>query len=427
MDDASTIKSLAAQVERLSLIHLINEKFHYSIEIEKLMPIVMGEVVLAIGAAGGSFWLIDSTAENIVCRFGAGDGEGLVDSSLKLGEGLAGWVAQNKEAVIVEDVAKDNRWAGHTKDSGLEPIETTSLMCAPLMVKGESLGVITVANKSEAFTADDLDLLSSLANTAGLAIKNAKLVEEVKVAERLARDMELAASIQKSLLPAQPPPVAHVDLAGICVPAKNVGGDYYDYFLMENGHLGICIADVSGHNVGSALMMAITRQALRFESKHQSSISKVLKETNCSIYDDLTNAGLFITAFFASYDPEVRTLSWANGGHNLPILYRASKQEIDLLDAEGMILGMLDDVEYEEHRTELKAGDILFLYTDGITEGKNESGEMFGEDRLYQEVKQNAHLSAQELLDHIFETIRNWGGNVEQYDDITAVVMKVEA
>ncbi len=258
--------------------------------------------------------------------------------------------------------------------------------------------------------------------------KNKKLKEMlliIKESERLARDMEIAAKIQKSMLPETPPQIEGVELAGRCVPAKNVGGDYFDYFKMKNKKLGVCIADVSGHNVGSALVMAITRQALRFESKHSESVSEILAETNIAVFDDLSNAGLFITAFCVGYDTTSRELTWANGGHNMPILWRAETKEIECLDADGMILGLLDDVAFEERRTTLAPGDILLLYTDGITEGKNASGKMYGEERLFDLVRENALLSAQELIDLIYTTAEHWGTGVEQYDDVTATILKV--
>ncbi len=434
MDELDVVQDLRIQVERLNerlnLLQKINQEFHSSIELNELLPTIFEEVIEAMGAEGGSIWLLDPSSQELECRIAAGGGgEKLRGSRLKLGEGLAGWVTLHQRPTTVDDVKRDERWAKHVGDAKRLQFETTSLVSAPLVVKGESLGAINVVNKigAEGFTPDDLELLTSLANNAALVIKNAQLVEEVKEAERVARDMEIASEIQKSLLPAHPPRIEGVELAGRCVPAKNVGGDYFDYFLMDDGKLGVLIADVSGHNVGSALVMAMTRLALRFESGHQSSVAAVLAATNRAMYSDLSNAGLFITTFYARYDPATRVLAWANGGHNQPLLWRAGEHKALWLDADGMLVGVLDEVEYEERQMTLDPGDILLLYTDGITEAKNEAGEMYGEDRLCQLVRENAHLSAQELLDHIYEAAREWGRNVVQYDDVTAVVMKVVA
>ncbi len=430
MHEQETLQELQAQLQRLTLLQEINQAFHSTIELDELLPTIFEEVIEAMEAEGGSIWLLDPSGQELECRIAAGGGgEKLRGSRLKLGEGLAGWVALHQQPTTVDDVRSDDRWASRVGDAKRLQFTTTSLVSAPLVVRGESLGAINVVNKIGAtgFTPDDLELLTSLANNAALVIKNAQLVEEVKEAERVAREMEIASAIQKSLLPAQPPHIEGLQLAGRCVPAKNVGGDYFDYFPIDGGKLGVLIADVSGHNVGSALVMAMTRQALRFESRHCSSVAEVLAATNRAMYDDLSNAGLFITAFYASYDPATRVLAWANGGHNQPLLWRAGAQEIVWLDADGMLVGMLPDVEFEECRMTLEPGDVLLLYTDGITEAKNEAGDMYGEDRLCQLVRDNARLSAQELLDRIYETTRQWGHNVVQYDDVTAVVMKVVA
>jgi sigma-B regulation protein RsbU (phosphoserine phosphatase) len=426
MTEQDTLQDLRAQIKRLTLLQEINQAFHSSIELNELLPTIFKEVIEAMEAEGGSIWLLDPAGEELECQIASGGGgEKLRGSRLKLGEGLAGWVAQHRQPTTVDDVKRDERWARDVGSAKRLEFETTSLISAPLVVKGESLGAINVVNKigADGFTPDDLGLLTSLANNAALVIKNAQLVEEVKEAERVARDMEIASDIQKSLLPAYPPQIEGVELAGRCIP--NVGGDYFDYFLMRDGKLGVLIADVSGHNVGSALVMAMTRLALRFESAHQPSVAGVLAATNRAMYADLSNAGLFITTFYTGYDPAKRVLAWANGGHNQPLLWRTREQDVVWLDADGMLVGMLDDVEYEERQMTLDSGDILLLYTDGITEARNETGEMYGEDRLCQLVRENAHLSAQELLDHIYETAREWGHNVVQYDDVTAVVMKV--
>ncbi|MFB0533869.1 MAG: PP2C family protein-serine/threonine phosphatase, partial [Anaerolineae bacterium] len=371
MDERDTLQDLQAKIERLTLLQKINREFHSSIELNELLPTIFKEVIEAMGAEGGSIWLLDPLGRELKCQMAAGGGgEKLCGSRLKLGEGLAGWVALHQQPTTVDDVKRDERWARHVGDAKRLDFETTSLISAPLVVKGESLGAINVVNKIGAagFTPYDLELLTGLANNAALAIKNAQLVEEVREAERVARDMEIASEIQKSLLPARPPQIEGVDLAGRCIPAKSVGGDYFDYFLLDDGKLGVLIADVSGHSVGSALVMAMTRLALRFQCAHQPSVAGVLAATNRAMYHDLSNAGLLITTFYASYDPVTRGLAWANGGHNQPLLWRAREQDVVWLDADGMLVGIMDDVEYEERRMSLDPGDILLLYTDGITE-----------------------------------------------------------
>jgi len=266
--------------------------------------------------------------------------------------------------------------------------------------------------------------LTAIGTQAAIAIYNSRLVEELKEAERVKREMEIARRIQMSLLPEEPPQVKGLELAGRCVPASAVGGDYYDFFPAD-GQVSFLVADVSGHSVGSALMMAITRSVLRSEIARGKSPAEVLANTNAAMYEDLSQAELFITAFYISYDKRTRIITYANGGHNLPFVWRAREGSYTLLDGDGMLIGVLEDVSYEERTTELQLGDVLVLYTDGVTEARNKGGEQFGEERLYQVVEEKSHLSAQELLDEIYRRVRQFSGELAQRDDITMLIMKV--
>jgi serine phosphatase RsbU (regulator of sigma subunit)/putative methionine-R-sulfoxide reductase with GAF domain len=413
---------------RQALLEEIIQVFHSTVELDKLLPTIFEKVVRTIGAEGGSIWLLDKSGETLTCVIAeGGGGEALRGTKLNLGEGVAGWVAANKQPTIIADVAQDDRHAGYV-DQRIK-FKTRSIMSAPLITKGESLGAINVVNKLNGgvFVKEDENLLVSLANNAALAIKNAQLVEELKEAERIKREIEIASRIQMSLLPRHPPQWEGLDLAGRCIPAQNVGGDYYDFFSTIGGERGIIIADVSGHGIGSALMMTTTRSTLRFESLRQHSPAMVLAQTCQAVHEDLSNAELFITVFYATYNPDSRVLTWANGGHNTPVLWRRRDDAPMFLDADGMLIGFLKDVDYEQRQMVLEPGDVLVMYTDGVTEAKNPSGEMFGEERLCQVIRENIDLPALGLLDSIYNAVWSHSDTVTQYDDITATVMKVTA
>jgi serine phosphatase RsbU (regulator of sigma subunit) len=424
--NAQLYEEVQEATEKQITLRKIDEVFHSTIELNELLPTIFSQVVETMGAEGGSIWLLDKRGETLVCEVAEGaGGDKMVGSKLKPGEGIAGWVAANKKPDMIVDVHTDERWASRFDQKA--KVETRTLISAPLVVKGESLGAINVINKvnKECFTEQDRDFLVSLASKAALAIKNAQLVEQIKEDERLKRDMEIASRIQMSLLPRYPPQIAGTELVGRCVPAKDVGGDYYDFFTTVNDELGILIADVSGHSVGSALLMTVTRSALRFESLRQESAAAVLAETNRAMYHDLSNAELFITVFYACFNTETKVLTWANGGHNLPFVWRPGTEECILLDADGMLIGVLDSVEYEERQMTLLPGDVVLLYTDGVTEAKNPAGEMFGERRLENLIKQNCQRPAREILDAVYNAVYEHSMGVTQYDDITAIVMRV--
>jgi len=310
------------------------------------------------------------------------------------------------------------------------------LLGAILLVGKQSTGV---------FMANDQKLLVTIAGQVATAIQNRRLVAEVQATQRLKHDLEIAHRIQAGLLPERPPTVPGVDLAGLCIPAASVGGDYYDFFTVSD-QVDLVLADVSGHNVGAALVMAATRSVLRAQAMDGHTPAEILARTNQVMGDDLSRAGLFITGFYARYAPpppsstpsgtpplssppsggkEGGGLRYANAGHNLPILYRAASAEIELLDADGIVLGVLPDMPFEEKQTSMSPGDVLVLYTDGITEGQNLAGEQFGEERLYQLIAEIADAPAQVIADRILSATRVHGRGVDQYDDISLIVMKV--
>ncbi len=240
---------------------------------------------------------------------------------------------------------------------------------------------------------------------------------------RMLRDMELARQIQLSLLPLAPPELPFVVLAGCCVPATHVGGDYYDYYLREDGQVDLVIADVSGHSIGAALMMVECRSMLRSRVHSFSSTGDMLVFLNDLLYEDLNQSGLYITLFFIKYDPLARTLAYSNAGHVLPLLVRLDG-ECQELDAEGLILGVRKGVEFEEKQIRMQAGDLLVLHTDGIIESENSSGEQFGIDRLCAIVQARRSESPQAIIDAVLREVSIFRGATPQEDDVTMIVMK---
>lgn len=242
---------------------------------------------------------------------------------------------------------------------------------------------------------------------------------------RILRELELARQIQLSLLPSEPPEIAGVELAGICVQASHVGGDYYDYYLRQDGLLDMVIADVSGHSIGAALMMVELRAMLRSRVHSFSSSGDVLKFLNNLLYDDLNRAGLFITLFFIKYDPRTRTLAYSSAGHTLPLLVPKDGGTCRELDAEGLILGISAGIEFEEKEIRLEKGDILLLHTDGIIEAENSAGDPFGLERLAAIVQARRFESPQSIIDAVLLEVAKFRRETPLEDDVTMVVMKI--
>jgi sigma-B regulation protein RsbU (phosphoserine phosphatase) len=296
----------------------------------------------------------------------------------------------------------------------------------PMKTEKKVMGVINMTDKksSDMFTSVDLRLLTAIASHAAMSLYNIQLIEEVKDAERVKREMEIAQQIQMGLLPDKPPVLPGIELAGRCRPATQVGGDYYDFFLNSENKLGIVIADVSGHDVGSAFIMATARSTLRSEVLARKSPAKILEDTNLVLYEDLTRAEKFITMFYAEYDSKARILRYSNGGHNHPIVLR--NETSTFLDTEGMTIGVLDTFDFEEKTMYLRPNDFIIFYTDGVVEAKNEKGKMFTVEGLREVVETaDQRCRAHELLRRIHDKLEQHSGKANQSDDITVVVLKI--
>ena len=242
---------------------------------------------------------------------------------------------------------------------------------------------------------------------------------------RMLRDMELARQIQLSLLPTAPPELPDVLLAGCCVPAAHVGGDYYDFFPRGNGVLDMVIADVSGHSIGAALMTAEARSVLRAEVRSFDRTGELLASLNDILFTDLNQAELFITLFYVKYDTRTRTLTYSNAGHVPPLLTRGFEAACRQLDADGLILGVRKGVVFEENRFQLEKGDTLFLYTDGVIESRNSAGELFGLGRLCDIISARQEEPPRAIIDAVLREVSAFAGTTALEDDVTMIVMKV--
>lgn len=309
----------------------------------------------------------------------------------------------------------------------------------PISREGEpAIGTLSVFSKSIAglFTEEFINLLSSLSGQLAQAIT---IVEEMRAKDqerdqkelallqnaRVLRDMEIAKQIQISLLPNSAPEIFGIDLAGRCISAAHVGGDYYDFFRRNEHTVDMLIADVSGHSVGAALIMAEVRTLLRAQVHSAHNASAILNILNSQLHDDLTRAELFITMFYAKYNSASGKLSYSNAGHNHPIIHRSSDDSCIELDTEGLIIGVKTSVVFEELSIELVSKDVILFYTDGLTEAFDSKGEMFGSSRVCSHLGQVAHLPAKEIIDSFYEIITVFTGSQTFQDDISMVVLKI--
>ncbi|MBD3309144.1 SpoIIE family protein phosphatase [candidate division KSB3 bacterium] len=436
-------EELIEKYNEVNLLYDISDALGAVLDPNKVCQIIIEKAVEVVGVEKASIMLYDS-AQNCL-YIAASHGIELTEEALREirvapGEGVSGRVFISGKHLIVENIEESSlpidshRERRYKKKSFISvPVReykkksflSVPMVCSPKQTEKRVMGVMNMTDKrsSDMFTSGDLRLLTAIAMQAAMSLYNIQLIEEMKDIERMKKEMEIAQQIQQGLLPAAPPALPGIELAARCLPATQVGGDYYDFFLCADQKLGLVIADVSGHNVGAALMMAVARSTLRSEVLAQKSPARVLKDTNLMLYEDLTHAELFITMFYAEYDMHTKVLCYANGAHNPPILVRDGA--CIFLDTEGIFLGLWESADFEEHTLALQPNDLVIFYTDGVVEAMNEAREMFRVERLCDVAKAHTHSSASQVLQRIYAELVQHSGSATRSDDITVVVLKV--
>ncbi len=303
----------------------------------------------------------------------------------------------------------------------------TSLAHAPIVVEGEPVGVISAFSRTAKgiFTDEFIALFENLAGQVGIAWRNDKQLQELLTAREQEHELQIAKNIQMGLLPTNIPTLEHVAIAGLCVPAHQIGGDYYDYLPRNSSVFDLVIADVSGHNIGAALVMAEARTFIHSRIEDIDQPAKMLQTLNKYFFNSLSRSELFVTLFYLQYHQTTKKLKYTSAGHNNPLLWRCQEQSIEKLDAEGLIFGIKQQVEFEQRSTILAANDILLLYTDGIIEAEDHDGEFFGLDRLGKLLQECGNLTPQEIIDEVMNQVRIFTGLRHFNDDISLVVMKI--
>jgi serine phosphatase RsbU (regulator of sigma subunit) len=241
--------------------------------------------------------------------------------------------------------------------------------------------------------------------------------------EREKAELRIASDIQKTFLPRSVPMLEHFEIAAENVPAKEVGGDFYDFIQLDEHILGLVIADVAGKGIPAALFMALSRSIVRAIAAAEKDIQAAIEESNDLITADAVS-GMFVTMFYGMLEETTGKLTYVNAGHNPPLHYQAKTQNIGPLMPTGIVLGVEAGMKYSVGTATLREGDVLVMYTDGVTESFNEAGEQFGEERLLQTIKEVHHMDAHSILDSIREAAVRFSGRSPQSDDITLVIVK---
>ncbi len=353
----------------------------------------------------------------------------LKSEDFDISEGIVGLVARTGQGLLIADAAADSRIVKHDDPA----LAVKSVIAAPIRFQERLIGVLVVANpvSGRPFTASDFSVTLSLAEQAGLAVTNLETMHFQIEKRQIDLDLALASSIQQMLLPAATPRLAGLDVAAQYLPAQKVGGDLYDFFEFSPTRLGLAVADVSGKGMPASLLMAICRTNLQLLATRHGSPADVLRAVNRAMAGEVCR-GMFITLLYAVIDLERGQVTFARAGHELPLVSRpdpaGGPTVSEYVGSEGMPVGMVEvelfDGAIADRTIPFGPGDVLVLYTDGITEAANDEDQEFSGDRLAEAVRALQPQSAAEISAGILDRIRRFSGRDHHRDDLTLVTVK---
>lgn len=407
--DTARLQELEANNRRLHELYETSLDITRHLELSTVLSAIVERATQLLTSSSGTLWLHNPALNLLVPHATTGSDV----APLRPDDGCTGRAFTRGEPVI------ENR----TRRSRRHPLPLE--LAVPVRQNRQTLGALTVYRPldAEPFSALDAELLELFANQAAIAIENARLYALAVEKGRMDGELNAARDVQHSLLPPRAPRVRGYQLAGLWHPAREVSGDFYDFIPVADRKWGLAIGDVSDKGMPAALFMASARSVLRASAGSAITTAGVMERANRAISLDATR-GMFVTLFFGVLDPAAHRFSYVNGGHNPPLWWRAGTGQIELLSGRHIALGIVADQPFGSHDITLDPGDVLVLYTDGVTEATTLQNELFGEQRLNDLVRAHAHASATEMVQAIDDAIRNFTGNRPLSDDVTVVVVR---
>jgi serine phosphatase RsbU (regulator of sigma subunit) len=416
----TTVTPKAKQGDLLALISKVGITLLASATLNETLEQIVSLVFEAVPADRCVIMMRDEGSEDLrvaVARLRDRVGE---VGEIRVSRNVLDEVVIRGKSVLTSDAQHDPRFASGTMV--LQGVR--AVLAVPLGVSDKVFGIIYADSPiaEGRFTEDHLKVLTTLASVAAIRVENARLVEARLERERFERELALASEIQQRFQPTAPPHVNGYELQGISFPCYEIGGDYYDFIEREDGRLVIALGDVSGKGTAAALLMSSLHAAIHAQSASHNSLVATISAVNRYLADNIP-ANRFVTLFYAELDPESGSLSFLNAGHNPPLIVH-SAGTVEQLASGGLPLGIKPDAEYREGRTQLQPGDVLVIYSDGVTEAMSPTGEEFGATRLYEVVSRNIEASAAGIRDRIESSLTKFAQGTSAADDITLVIVK---
>jgi phosphoserine phosphatase RsbU/P len=382
--------------------------------LDELFELILDLSIQAVGAERGVLMTLEG--DDLVARSVRGEG-------FRISSAVRDRVLRDRASLLVRDTALDEAFKARDSIVGQQ---IQSVMAVPLQTNDRVIGLINVDSRSFArpFTPDDLDLLTVLANVAAIRIEQQRLSLVEQQERIISRDLEQAAVIQQRLLPHEAPSVPGFDLAGHNLPCRSVGGDYFDYFPYPDGRIGLVLGDVSGKGMPAALLMSGLKGGVQVLLTDPPDNLPLLMSRLDRVVAANFPRNRFVSFFFALLDSATGEMTYCNAGHNPPFLVRANGGAVERLTSCGTILGIFPDLGYEVKQCRLEPGDVLTLFSDGVTEEQDPAGEEFGEERLSKLLVEKAGLGATALVEEIRTTVLAWAAGAPAADDVTVLIAR---
>jgi len=398
---------LQRSVSEMNALQAVSDAALSTVDLRELLPMLVRQIVSAMRGDGGAVWFADETTGDLAESNGGAPGDG---RRLRPGEGVVGRVAAGGRPLVISD-----QDALRAVDPELPGQGVHSVVSVPLRAGGRVIGVILVfARRRREFRPQDVRLLETFADRVALAVDNARAFE---------RQQEIAAIVQAALLPPPSVRLPGLAIAGRYRSSREVGGDFYAILPLTSGHVGLAIADVSGKGIPAATLSARTRYLLEAFALDAPSPDTVLARLNAVLARD-GGTGMFVSLFYAVLDPETGTLRFSSAGHPSPLLLARDADAAAPLEARGLLLGVDADARYSMAESRIRPGDLLVLFTDGITEARDAAGEQFGEPRLQALLGTLRTAQPEDIADRVMAEVKQWTGD-RQIDDQAFVVVRV--
>ncbi|MCX6135449.1 MAG: PP2C family protein-serine/threonine phosphatase [Ignavibacteriales bacterium] len=417
----STRSNKHGEIRRLEALIHASKILNSTLDLDKLLSLILDLATKNLRAARGTIYLIDPDRKELWSK--VLKGKNLVEIRLPIGTGIAGHVAKTGKTINLKDAWKDKRFfSGFDLRTGFQ---TKTMLCMPMRDrKKKIIGVFQILNKNAgAFTKEDETFLDAFSVHAALAIETARLHKDIVEKQRIEKELEIAGTIQRRLLPKELPAIAGYQIDAVARPSKLVGGDYYDFIPLADGKYVVVMADVSGKGVPAALLVSTLHASLHAYIEGISNLASLVGRLNNVIYGN-TEADRYITMFIAILDPLEGTVTYVNAGHCFPFVLRSKQVSITSLPATGLPVGMFEGVAFEQVVHKLEPADYLVLYTDGVTEAMNKSFEEYGETRFHQAMVGHSNQTASGFLAGVVADVEKFVAGEPQSDDITMMVLK---